>query len=51
MLDLLTGFVGELRAAGVPVSTVEAIDAATALSLTPTWATGRRSGPLSPPPW
>ncbi len=31
MLDLLTGFVGELRAAGLPVSTVEAIDAATAL--------------------
>ena len=31
MLDLLTGFVQELRAAGLPVSTVEAIDAATAL--------------------
>ena len=31
MLDLLTGFVGELRAAGLPVSTVEAIDAAAAL--------------------
>ena len=34
MLDLLTGFVGELRAAGVPVSTVEAIDAASALGHT-----------------
>lgn len=31
MLDLLTGFVGELRVAGLPVSTVEAIDAAAAL--------------------
>ena len=31
MLDLLTGFIQELRAAGLPVSTVEAIDAATAL--------------------
>ncbi len=31
MLDLLTGFIGELRAAGLPVSTVEAIDAAAAL--------------------
>ena len=31
MLDLLTGFVGELRAAGLPVSIVEAIDAAAAL--------------------
>jgi uncharacterized protein with von Willebrand factor type A (vWA) domain len=34
VLDLLTGFVGELRAAGVPVSTGEAIDAATALCCT-----------------
>ena len=34
MLDLLIGFIGELRAAGLPVSTVEAIDAATALSYT-----------------
>ena len=34
MLDLLTGFVGELRAAGLPVSTVEAIDAAAALGRT-----------------
>ena len=31
MLDLLAGFLGELRAAGLPVSTVEAIDAAAAL--------------------
>ena len=31
MLDLLTAFVGELRAAGLPVSTGEAIDAAAAL--------------------
>lgn len=31
MLELLTGFIGELRAAGLPVSTVEAIDAASAL--------------------
>jgi uncharacterized protein with von Willebrand factor type A (vWA) domain len=31
VLDLLTGFLGELRAAGLPVSTVEAIDAAAAL--------------------
>jgi hypothetical protein len=31
VLDLLTGFIGELRAAGLPVSTVEAIDAASAL--------------------
>jgi len=34
VLDLLTGFVGELRAAGLPVSTVEAIDAAAALCRT-----------------
>jgi len=34
VLDLLTGFVGELRAAGLPVSTVEAIDAAAALCST-----------------
>ena len=34
MLDLLTGFIGELRAAGLPISTVEAIDAATALAHT-----------------
>ncbi len=32
--DLLTGFVGELRAAGVPVSMVEAIDAMQALEHT-----------------
>ncbi len=31
MLDLLTGFIEELRAAGVPVSMVEAIDAGRAL--------------------
>ena len=31
MLDLLTGFIGELRTAGLPVSTVESIDAAAAL--------------------
>lgn len=31
MLDLLTDFVGELRTAGVPVSTVETMDAAAAL--------------------
>lgn len=34
MLDLLAGFIGELRAAGLPISTVEAIDAATALTHT-----------------
>lgn len=34
MLGLLTGFVGELRAAGVPVSTGEAIDAGAALGCT-----------------
>lgn len=34
MLDLLTGFIGELREAGLPISTVEAIDAATALTCT-----------------
>lgn len=34
MLDRLTGFIGELRAAGLPVSTVEAIDAAAALCYT-----------------
>ena len=27
MIDLLTDFIGELRAAGIPVSMVEAIDA------------------------
>jgi uncharacterized protein with von Willebrand factor type A (vWA) domain len=31
VLNLLTGFIGELRAAGLPVSTVESIDAAAAL--------------------
>jgi len=31
VLDLLTGFIGELRTAGLPVSTVESIDAAAAL--------------------
>ncbi len=31
MLDLLTGFVGELRAAGIPVSLTEHLDAAEAL--------------------
>ena len=31
MLDVLTGFVGELRAAGLPVSVTEAIDAADAV--------------------
>jgi len=31
VLDLLAGFLGELRAAGLPVSTVEAIDAGAAL--------------------
>ncbi len=31
MLDMLTGFVQELRHAGIPVSTVEALDAAEAL--------------------
>jgi hypothetical protein len=35
VLDLLTGFIGELRAAGLPISTGEAIDAATALAHTP----------------
>lgn len=34
MLDRLTGFVQELRAVGIPVSTVEAIDAASALCCT-----------------
>ncbi len=33
MLGVLTGFIDELRAAGVPVSTVEAIDAAGALKV------------------
>ena len=33
MLNVLTGFVGELRQAGLPVSMVEAIDAANALKL------------------
>lgn len=31
MIDLLTGFVGELRASGIPVSMVETLDAAAAL--------------------
>ena len=31
MLDVLTGFVGELRAAGLPVSLTESIDAAEAV--------------------
>ncbi len=35
MLDVLTGFVGELRAAGIPVSLTEHIDAAEALSHVP----------------
>ena len=34
MLSLLTGFIEELRAAGIPVSMVEAIDAAEALRFT-----------------
>jgi uncharacterized protein with von Willebrand factor type A (vWA) domain len=35
MLDLLTGFVGELRAAGIPVSLTEHLDAAEALRHVP----------------
>lgn len=35
MLDVLTGFVEELRASGLPVSVTESIDAAQALSLIP----------------
>ena len=35
MLDLLTGFVEELRAAGLPVSLTESIDAATAIGHVP----------------
>lgn len=35
MLDVLTGFVQELRASGLPVSVTEAIDAAQALSAIP----------------
>ncbi len=34
MLSLLTGFIQELREAGIPVSMVEAIDAAEALRFT-----------------
>jgi len=34
MLGLLTGFIQELREAGIPVSMVEAIDAAEALRFT-----------------
>ncbi len=35
MLDVLTGFVGELRAAGLPVSMTEAVDAAEAVHHVP----------------
>ena len=35
MLDLLTGFVAELRAAGIPVSLTEHLDAAEALTHVP----------------
>src|SRR5664280_787423 len=35
MLDLLTGFVGELRSAGIPVSLTEHLDAAEALRHVP----------------
>ena len=35
MLDLLTGFVAELRAAGIPVSLTEHLDAAEALQHVP----------------
>src|ERR1700730_6329258 len=35
MLDLLTGFVAELRAAGIPVSLTEHLDAAEALRHVP----------------
>jgi len=42
VLDLLTGFITELRAAGIPVSLTEHIDAAEALRHVP-WRTARPS--------
>src|SRR5487761_2107555 len=35
MLDVLSGFVGELRASGLPISVTETIDAADALAIVP----------------
>ena len=41
MLDVLSGFVSELRAAGIPVSLTEHLDAAEAMRHVP-WRTARR---------
>ena len=44
MLDLLGAFVGELRAAGIPVSTTEHLDAARALVAIDLLDRARRQG-------
>ena len=50
LLDILQGFVHELRTAGLPVSMTENLDAMRAVEYVPL-TTARRSRPRSAPRW
>jgi hypothetical protein len=50
LLDLLAGFIVELRQAGLPVSLTENLDAMEAVRTSPS-TTARRSSTPSPRPW
>ncbi len=50
LLESLSGFVKELRTAGIPVSLTENLDAMEALRTSPS-RTARRSSTPWPPPW